>query len=97
MGQVFDIIIFDDLDLEIKDGDFVLEESTGQHINHILIANQGDYRQTPLLGADIQRLLSDEANPNEVKADIQAELEKDGLQIEEISLQEKIKIIAAYK
>jgi hypothetical protein len=97
MAQVNDIIIYDDLDLEIENGDFVIDKSTAQHINHILIANKGDYRQTPLLGADIQRLLSDEANPNEVKADIQAELEKDGLQIEEISLQEKIKIIAAYK
>lgn len=97
MALVFDFAIGEDLDLAFEDGDLVVEESTAQHINFVLIANKGDFRQFPLLGADIQRLLSDEANPNEVKADIQDELEKDGLRVHQINIKDKINIVAEYK
>ncbi|MEO1006844.1 MAG: hypothetical protein AAFW67_13560, partial [Cyanobacteria bacterium J06638_38] len=44
-------------DVVIKNGDFVLHESTNQHIEHILLAKQGDFKQWPLVGVGIRRYL----------------------------------------
>lgn len=98
MALVYDIIIANDQDLEFLDGDFLIDESTGQSINFLMIANRGDFVEFPLVGADVTRLLSEEANPNEVKADIQNELEKDNLKVQDISIIESvINVIAEYK
>lgn len=98
MALVYDIIIADDQDLEFKNGDFLVGESTGQSVNFIMVANKGDFVEFPLVGADITRLLSEEANPNEVKADIQSELEKDTLRVQDISIVNSvITVNAEYK
>lgn len=98
MKLVYDIIINNDQDLEFLNGDFRIDESTGQSINFLMIANRGDFVEFPLVGADVTRLLSEEANPNEVKADIQNELEKDRLKVQDISIVDSvINVIAEYK
>jgi hypothetical protein len=95
--KVYDMILGDDLDLEFSQGDFSIDESTAQHINHILLAAKGDYREFPLLGADIARLVSEEKNPSLVRQDAQEELERDGLRVQAINFNEKITVIAEYK
>lgn len=96
--RVFDIVLGDDLDLEFTaQGDFSIDESTAQHINHILLAAKGDYRAFPLLGADIARLVSEEQSPSLVRQDVQEELERDGLRVQAIRFEEKVEIIAEYK
>lgn len=41
-------------DLMFDNGDFVVSESTEQHIEDILLAKVGDYKQHPLIGVGIE-------------------------------------------
>lgn len=41
------------IDEIFKDGDFNIGHSDEQHIEHILLAQKGDYKQHPLLGVGI--------------------------------------------
>lgn len=50
-------------DLVIKDGDFFLVESDQQHIEHILISKQGDWKQWPIVGVGIQKYFKSPVNP----------------------------------
>lgn len=40
-------------DLLIQNGDFVIADSDEQHIQDIIQANKGDFREAPLLGGEI--------------------------------------------
>lgn len=48
-------LIFTD-DLVIQNGDFLVDESDNQHIEHILKADRGQFRQWPLVGVGVTRL-----------------------------------------
>ncbi len=50
-----DILLDDDLDLAIENGDFVIGDSEEQHQELILIAFQGSFRASPLTGIGITR------------------------------------------
>ena len=41
-------------DLMFENGDFVVQEATEQHIEDILLAQVGDYKQHPLIGVGIE-------------------------------------------
>lgn len=94
--KVFDILLDDDLDLLFENSDFAIGESTGQHIEHLLILAKGGLRSAPLLGANVTRLQNDDAYFGEVKADIQETLEIDGLKIKSIAYNQKLTIDAEY-
>ena len=53
-----DILVDEDNDLRIVSGDFTVGESQVQHIAHIVEANQGAYKQNPLVGVGIRRMLN---------------------------------------
>ena len=40
-------------DLQREDGGLMLGETSGQVIEHVLLANRGEYREFPLLGGEI--------------------------------------------
>ena len=84
-------------DLVIKDGDLVVVESTAQHQKDILLARKGHYRQRPDVGADIRSFLDDDS-PGDLPGIVSAELEKDGMQISDVSLNAdfKLRIDASY-
>lgn len=50
-------------DLLIVDGDFVIGESDMQHIHHILIAEQGDYKESPIIGIGIEKYINSTVDP----------------------------------
>ena len=43
-------ILFHD-DLEINDGDFIADSSAYQHTQHIILAQKGEYKEVPEIGA----------------------------------------------
>ena len=64
-------------DLLIEQGDFVVGNSDFQHIQHTLEACQGQYRQYPLIGVGIRKMLKGEiAGPE--KREIALQLRSDG-------------------
>lgn len=78
-------IIFDG-DLVIENGDFLVAESDGQHIEHILRADRGQFRQSPLVGVGLQK--QDNASPNrqKLKQEIKLQLRADGFTVKKLEL-----------
>ena len=74
----------DNNDLLIRNGDFVISDSGVQHIQHILEADSGQYKQHPKVGVGIRRALNGSIDA-EVKRLIQLQLESDGLEVESIT------------
>jgi len=97
--EVFDIKVDENNDLLIKNGDFVIAESTLQHQNHLLIAEPGHFRQKPLLGVAISDFLLEDSNLEELAHKIQKEFEVDGMEISKIDIPSitEININAGYK
>lgn len=52
-----DIILDENMDLAIEDGDFVVGDSEDQHQELILIASQGSFRESPLTGVNIAKYI----------------------------------------
>jgi hypothetical protein len=85
----FDYITGVNGDLVIANGDFQIAESDGQHIESILIAVQGDYKQYPLVGVNLRSYLNSPSSPdvnNMLRKKIQLQLEVDGYRVDEIKV-----------
>lgn len=76
-------------DLSIAKGDFEIGISDLQHVAHILEAEQGQYRQVPLVGAGVLKMINGTISGEE-KRKIKLQLAGDGYQVDEIIFDEKI-------
>ena len=68
-------------DLQFKDGDFLIGASDEQHIEHILVADKGNFRAYPLLGIGLLQYVNSPTNTvskTELKGKIKRQLEYDG-------------------
>lgn len=99
MAQVFDIALDSDLDIAFDGGDFVIAETTEQHMNLLLVAAKGSFTESPAAGVALQSWLNDETGSAEVRHAIQKELEADGMTIEFLSAKniDQIQIVAGYE
>lgn len=79
-----DDIITKDGDLEILDGDLKVDFGDHQNIEHILRANPGDFKETPLLGVALSKTLNSPAGIRAIKKEIRTQLVADGFKVEEI-------------
>ncbi len=79
-------ILFED-DIIIEDGDLVVGDSDRQHIEHILVAAPGHYKQNPLVGANITQMLSGPIGLSE-KQNIKKALQSDGYNAKNIIFNE---------
>ena len=79
-------------DLLIVDGDLVVDYSDNQHQEHIILADKGDFKETPELGVGIMNLLSDD-DPMSILIEIKKNLEYDGLKVKNVKFDEDSKII----
>ncbi len=85
-------------DLQIKNGDFVVGHSNEQHQKHILLANKGEYKEFPEVGVGIAQMIADDRY-TEILIETKKQLEYDGMEIDDISLDEygKMLIEGIYK
>jgi hypothetical protein len=83
--KVTDILLGDDNDLIIRDGDFAVGDSTQQHQKHLLMAEPGDYKQNPLIGIGAQSYLDDEG-PGDLLRAMRKELVRDGMIVQNLSV-----------
>ena len=74
-------------DLSIKNGDFVIGDSNLQHVAHIIEAEQGQFRQHPLVGVGVIKMLNGPISGAE-KRNIRLQLEADGYKAKEIVFRE---------
>lgn len=80
MADVRDILLADDGELAIVDGDFVIGDSTKQNQKLLLISQKGEWKQSPLTGVGIDNWLKDETQGG-LKAEIKQQFKADGMTI----------------
>ncbi len=86
-----DILTDEDGDLLIKNGDIVIGYSDNQHQEDIILANKGEYKETPEIGVGIFQMLSDD-NPMGVLIEIKKNLQYDGMNVRNVKFEENGKI-----
>jgi len=81
MEHVKDILLDDDFDLMIENGDFVVNESDEQHLQLIALLEPGQLRFSPLTGLGLFRRLQsplDKSQQDRTRKDLYEQLEFDG-------------------
>jgi len=81
MGKYYDIMLDEDYDLAVANGDFVAGECLNQQQALLLMAVPGDYKQYPTTGVGLSVL---DENETEVKQEIRVQFKKDGLVIKQL-------------
>lgn len=85
-----DILLDNNDDLLIVNGDFAIGESTDQEVGIILRMNPGELKEDPLLGAGLIRLIHSAAGEADIKRVAKLHLARDGKSYEE--LQQRIRL-----
>lgn len=80
-----DLLLDENDDLSIIDGDFEIGEDTQQRVQLILQASQGHFKQYPLCGVGLQSALGGGLT-SELKQKIQLQLQSDGLALSSVTL-----------
>lgn len=73
-----DILLDENGDLVIVNGDFVIGDSDTQEIEQLLISKKGEFKEFPLVGADIERLIKSRSGQTAAIKEIKKQLIADG-------------------
>lgn len=73
-----DILLNEDNDLQILNGDFVIGESTIQEVGIILSLTKGDLKSDPLVGADLIQLKKTKLKKFDIESRARIALARDG-------------------
>ena len=81
-----DILLDEDGDLKIANGDFVIGDSDIQEIEALLIGKPGEFKEFPLIGSDIGRLLKSRSGHTAALKEIKKQLVNDGFDVSNIKI-----------
>ncbi len=90
-----DFRIDNDGDIDISTGDFIVENSDLSHIESILVAQKGEWKQYPMLGVGITNYLNaplTKANRIALEKDIKLQLESDAFKNIFVEVEESGKV-----
>lgn len=85
MAEVTDIIFTDDI--QFSGGDFDVDKSDQQHVDHIIRAKPGQFYQFPELGVGIDDFRQGTINKPFLRQQIKDNLEKDNYRVNEIIIE----------
>ena len=88
MELVKDILI--NQKVSAKDGDIIVGESDAQHIEHILIANTGQFYQFPTLGVGVIDNIKGTINQQSFKQRIKRNLELDNYRVKDLKITKEL-------
>lgn len=93
-----DILLDDNGDLLIQDGDFVIGDADNQHQLDIITATKGEFKEFPEIGVGISEMLSDD-DFIEFLIEAKKNLEYDGMIINniEFTTEGKLNVDGKYK
>jgi hypothetical protein len=77
----FDLLLDENFDLQIKDGDLVIGESTRQHQQSILILEKGENREFPSIGVGLNSWILDDYAQGDLVRAIKQNFEADGMNV----------------
>jgi hypothetical protein len=80
-----DILLNDNWDVLLSNGDLIMGESTLQHQRLLLATTKADWRENPLIGIGAAAYLKDE-QPGELLSEIKKEFEKDNMLVTKVNL-----------
>lgn len=83
--KVYDILLEDNNNLQIANGDFVVGESTQQHQMLLLLTNKGEFKQHPDRCVGISNFIENEDN-GAASREIHTEFSRDGMKISSIKV-----------
>ncbi|GAB3194730.1 hypothetical protein ABID22_000126 [Pontibacter aydingkolensis] len=84
--QAQDFLLNEDGDLAIVNGDLVAGDSDNQHVWDILISHKGWYKEFPFVGVGLQSYLKSAGMQQELKSEIQIQLQSDGYKVKEVTV-----------
>lgn len=77
-------------DIRLEGGDFKIESSDLQHVEHIVHNQKGEYKEFPLLGFGAENYLKTNTEGVAFKRDLKVQLEYDGYKNPDIDISEGI-------
>lgn len=85
-------------DITFVNGDLAFGDSTKQNQKAILLANKNDYKESPMLGVELEMALDDE-DTNDLFRTIRMEMVMDGMTVNDLKIMENgtIGLDAIYK
>lgn len=86
-----DIVLDQNKDLAIVNGDFDISTSDAQNQLLIILSEKGEFKEFPEVGIAIQTMLNDEEY-QEIILEIKKQLEYDGMSINDIEFTEQGKL-----
>jgi len=79
-----DILLDENDDVRIENGDFVIGDSLDQEVSLILRMNKGELKEDPIVGCDLIRLINSNITEAELKQIIKLQLARDGKSYDEL-------------
>jgi hypothetical protein len=76
-----DILLNETNDLQIANGDFVVGESNQQDIDLLLTTKKGEWKESPLVGANLQEYLKQREGLSGALKEVRQQLQQDGFRI----------------
>ena len=84
MNYETDILLDENDDIIIVDGDFVIDESVLQEVGIILRLNSGDLKSDPVLAPNLIQLVNSKENSQEFEDRVRIHLKRDNKNYNEI-------------
>ena len=84
-----DDILVTDNQLEVLNGDLKIADGDNQNMEHLLLANKGDYVESPFVGVGILTELNGPGSSISLESKIRRELRLDGFKIESLRVENK--------
>lgn len=81
-----DILVTEEGNLRIENGDFVIGDATLQHQQHIILAQKGEYKEAPEIGVGVLTEIHNE-NPRELLTKIRRNFEYDGMTVNKLTIE----------
>lgn len=86
-----DVLLNENLDLSIKDGDLDFGESTYQHQQLLLLMEKADLKEYPTTGVASKSFLESE-NPSSFAREIRQEFYSDGMDVRQIKIADNLEL-----
>ncbi|MEO8236409.1 MAG: hypothetical protein ABI549_13410 [Flavobacterium sp.] len=84
MEKAKDILLHNDNDLEVVNGDFFIGESEMQEVGIILQMNQGELKSDALIGANLVTMIRSGFNKEKIERHIATQMELDSKNFDDI-------------